>query len=194
LLAGLWEVVSCKDKKSFFSMKKMAGIAIFDGALVAYPLYQTSKHVSARFQNTNADQDGPSVDQSLVPKRVYDASSRWLMFWTTFSVLKITEQFGMGGVPGFHFFKALLLLSMYSAEHGAVMGALFPRLCFQYISLSDRVVQWWNETALQRAEALEKVNKKSGGWLSSAYSSLQMWWSNTKNQHRDDDSGDGDVE
>jgi hypothetical protein len=171
----------------------MAGIAIFDGALVAYPLYQTSKHVSSRFQITANQPALNDEQQNLVLKRAYDASSRWLMFWTTFGALKITEQFGAGGIPGFHFFKALLLLSMYSSEHGAVMGALFPRLCAQYISFSDRVVQWWNDTAQQRAKALEKVNKKSGGWFSTVYSSVHGWWSGV-NSNRNIDVDDDDDE
>ena len=135
----------------------MAGVAIFDCVLAAYPLYQTSKHV---LDTRHLDAD---VDTDLDPAHIH-ASNRWLTFWLTFGLVEIIQGFGADGIPGFHLAKGLTLLSLYSVEHGTLVSAFMPKVCEKYIDGVDRAYNWWNESAVPGVQNTV-VNT---GWLTSA--------------------------
>lgn len=135
----------------------MAGVAIFDTALVAYPLYQTSKHI---MDTRNVGAEG----EDEVDAPIYHAADRWLTFWLTFGLIELVQGFGADGIPGFHLAKAAVLLSLYSVEHATLVGALMPRLCGGYIQGADRARKWWNESAIPQV----KTTVQNTSWLSSA--------------------------
>ena len=111
----------------------MAGVGIFDAALISYPLYRTSEAV------VHEGEDETQVDRSEL--------FRWLSFWMTYGGFKCVEQFGADGIPGFHFLKAGLLLSMWSREHSALMSIAVPKACSAVLMAGDRAMEWWNTTA-----------------------------------------------
>jgi len=132
----------------------MAGVTLFDCALVAYPLYQTSKHVL----------DTREIDEDDVDAPIFHASDRWLTFWLTFGLVEILQGFGADGIPGFQLAKAATLLSLYSVEHATLVSAFMPRICGLYIGGVDRGRKWWNESAVP---GVQKTVENTG-WLTSA--------------------------
>ena len=125
----------------------MAGVALFDFGLIAYPLYRTSQHITT------------------TTKEEIETSDRWLQFWLTFSAVKVIEGFGADGVPGFQLAKALLLMSMYSLEHAVLVSAVLPRACHSFLSSADRMKEWWAQTAAPRVEK----TVQSSGYLSAIF-------------------------
>ena len=156
----------------------MAGVAIFDSALVAYPLYMTSKHILAA---RDLDDDAEVFDRDA-----YAASDRWLTFWLTFGLVELVQGFGADGIPGFHLAKAAVLLSLYSVEHATLIGALIPRVCSSYITAADRGRKWWTESAVPRV----KKTVVNTTWITSAQtrvSRLFGWGPSDSDSDSDDD-------
>lgn len=124
---------------------------VFHGALVAYPLYQTSKHVL-----TSEDSENRQA-----------TTMRWLHFWLVFGGFQMLEDVGADKVPFFYLLEAAVLLSMYSAEHATLIGSLLPKLCQGYISGVDKAHKWWNE------KAITQLDESQRSWLSSGWSKAQ---------------------
>ena len=135
----------------------MAGVALFDSALVAYPLYQTSKHILAT-RNLDTDEE----DDLTCILQAYYAADRWLTFWITFGLVELVQGFGADGIPGFHLAKAALFLSLYSVEHATLVEAIMPKVCATYITGADRARKWWNESAVPQVTTSVAQN---AGWL-----------------------------
>jgi hypothetical protein len=135
----------------------MAGVALFDTALVAYPLYQTSRHILDTRDVGGGDED------DYVDAPIYYASDRWLTFWLTFGLVELLQGFGADGIPGFHLAKALVLLSLYSVEHATLVSAFMPRVCAGYIQGTDKARKWWNESAIPQV----KTTVENTSWITS---------------------------
>lgn len=136
----------------------MAGVAIFDSALVAYPLYKTSKHILATREFDMSEDNLQGLQDN------YEAADRWLTFWLTFGLIELFQGFGGDTIPGFHMAKAAVLLSLYSVEHATLIGALMPRVCASYIQGADRAKKWLNDTAVPQV----KKQVQDTSWVGAA--------------------------
>ena len=148
----------------------MAGVALFDFGLAAYPLYQTSKHVINNGSIKSRDGEVSPEEARMICVE----ADRWLTFWLTFGLMEVAQGFGADTIPFFHTVKALVLLSLYSREHGVIVSAYLPALCSGYISGTDRARKWWNESAIPQVK--DRVSQT--GWLNSAtirISGLMGW-------------------
>lgn len=133
------------------------GTAIFDTALIGYPLYLTSKNITAeKTENTHSEE-----------------LTQLMRFWFVFSGLSVAEGFGVSTIPGYYFLKGILMISLYSDLHSKVVNEMvLTRLCKQYLSVSERAVLWWDQKAVPQ---VEEIDRRAGGWLSTAKSYLSGW-------------------
>ena len=137
----------------------MLGAAVFNTALVSYPLYQTSQLIVGGESNTPVSET---------------ERNRLLRFWLVYGGLNITESFGADGIPGYHLLKGAILISMYSDLHSQVINdVLLTRACRQYLNVANRLKGWWNDSAVPKVEQI------SGGWLGTIRSNISLptgWW------------------
>jgi len=142
----------------------MAGVAIFDSALIIYPLYQTSKYVvngiADKLNGAMGEQE--EIDVSEICDSFIEGN-RWLTFWLTFGLIQLVQGLGADSIPGFHLVKGIIILSLYSVEHGMVIGSMIPRICHSYLIGTKKINLWWNESALPKVT--EKAREV--GWIRS---------------------------
>ena len=146
------------------------GTAIFDGALVAYPMYKTCEHILSTHDIMDLDEAVHS----------YQDSDRWLQFWMTFGMVELVQNAGADNIPGFHFAKAALLLSLYSVEHARLVGSLIPRFCRSYIGNMDRLRAWWYESAIPKVQ--DSVQNSWSDFARSSSSKLLRWWNSSSSK------------
>jgi hypothetical protein len=131
------------------------GTAIFDMALVGYPLYLTSKNL------TSLD---PSVQEL----------TKMLNFWLVFGTFGITEQCGITFLPGYYLLKCAILLTLCSDLYSPIVSDMaIKRFCHQYLKVSEKAIVSWNQRALPQ---VEKIDRQAGGWLSSGRHFFTSWW------------------
>jgi hypothetical protein len=130
--------------------------AIYNFGLVAYPLYQTSKHFNTEIV---ADEE----------------RKRLLNFWVTFGTLKVAESFGANHIPLFYIAEILVLLSLYT-EHSAIVANFLPRLGLIYIKAVDKACKAWNESSTVQ-NTVSTVTTAS--WYQSGLSSINAMWTYT---------------
>jgi hypothetical protein len=102
--------------------------SVYNFALVAYPLYQTSNHFSS---------NEPTEEESR----------RLLNFWVTFGGFKVLESFGADHIPFFYIAETLVLVSLYSKEHSVIVSSFLPRIGKMYNNTVDKAYNAWTESA-----------------------------------------------
>jgi len=131
--------------------------SVYDFALVAYPLYQTSKHLAAEDAAVSADD-----------------SKRLLNFWVTFGGLKVLESFGANHIPFFYVAETLVLLSLYSKEHSVVVSSFLPRIGKLYVHAVDQAYTAWTESSTVK-KTMSSVTTNS--WYQSSLANVSTVWS-----------------
>lgn len=126
---------------------------VYDAALIAYPLYGTSKHL------TSSPQTSPQ-SESESAARLCEAE-RWLRFWLTFGGIKLLENMGANSIPFFYVFEGIVLMSMYSAEHSVFVAGILPKFCDVYVRSWDRAQQTLNQQTV--------VTQANTSWLTGAW-------------------------
>lgn len=142
------------------------GTAVFDAALVAYPLYETCALVVSPAIN------GDAANVNALVKSEAD-SRRLMRFWFVYGGLNVSERFGADGIPGYHLAKGALLIAMYSDVHSELINsAVLQRACQQYLNLANRIKAWWSSNAVPQ---IASIDKQSGGWLKSSAETVGGW-------------------
>lgn len=119
---------------------------VYDAAIVAYPLYQTSKLL----------QTSTSAAQVLTAD-----TYRWLHFWITFGGFKMLENAGANNIPFFYGIQTVMLLSMYSIEQSVLVGRALPKIANLYIRGVDRCYELWDQ---QNIVTKEHQTRVTGAW------------------------------
>ncbi len=114
---------------------------VYDAALIAYPLYQTSRYLTAAEGSENAQ-----------------IANRWLTFWLTYSCFKFVENMAANSIPFFYVVEGIVLLSMYSVEHSVIVNRALPKVCGAYINGADKLHHIWSHQTI--------VTQAQTSWIS----------------------------